>query len=310
MATFLMCGCESSLGHHKPKRRRLRLIHMGAGVGNPGESQMPAVVQPRLDSSEAHGGKQARFSSISAEAQRDHAQAQEAQVGQAGYRLFRSLDRQSGVRGISWNSNLFCWQLRVQQLRRGPVMHFPISKFLQQGIGEKEAVAAALCEAKAHREELVRKGILKAPKADHGKHSTVRGVFFNKRSQKWEVELSHPITKKRVRRGSFAAQEEAEATARELAKEVGIKEVEGNVVRVKRLCELKHFEPLGPEVGVKWRFGEQCWHAFCRIGGKTRNMRSRPKDFSETEVEKAWKQALAWRKQQEKERDQAKAEKS
>ena len=171
-------------------------------------------------------------------------------------------------------------------------------------------MAAALCEAKAQREKLISTGILKPPKADHGKHSTVRGVWFNQRSQKWEVELSHPITKKRVRRRSFAAQEEAEATARELAKELGIKEVEGIVLPVKQFCELKHFEPLGPEEGVKWRFGEQCWHAFCKVGGKTRNMRSRPKDFSETEVEKAWKQALAWRKQQEKERDQAKAEKS
>ena len=33
---------------------------------------------------------------------------------------------------------------------------------------------------------------------------------------------------------------------------------------------------------------------------------ARPKDLSEQEVEKAWKQAVAWRKQQEKERDQVK----
>ncbi|CAE7743981.1 unnamed protein product, partial [Symbiodinium pilosum] len=292
--------------HHKPKRQRLRLIHMGAGVGNSGESQMPAVVPPHLDSSEAHGGKQARFSSIAAEAQRDHAQAQEAQVGQAGYRPSRSLDRQSGVQGICWHRSQFCWQLQVQQLRKRHNIHFPIGKFLQQGLGEEEAVAAALCEAKAHREELVHKGILKAPKAKHGKHSMVRGVSFDKCNQKWRVGLSHPITQKRVLRGRFAAQEEAEATARELAKELGIKEVEGHVVRVKKLCELKHFEPLGPEVGVKWSLLEQCWRGRCRVNGKQKHKRFRPKDLSEKEVGNAWKQAVAWRKQQEKERDQAK----
>eukprot|EP00439_Symbiodinium_sp_Y106_P062741 s3112_g9.t1 len=54
---------------------------------------------------------------------------------------------------------------------------------------------------------------------------------------------------------------------------------------------------------INWNRGEQAWHACCAVGGKTRNMRFRPKDFSAKEVEKAWKQAVAWRKQQEKERE-------
>ena len=97
--------------------------------------------------------------------------------------------------------------------------------------------------------------------------------------------------------------EEAEARAQELAKELGLQQ---EVVPVKLLSELPHFEPLGPEKGIRWVPGEQAWHARHRNAfGKHDHMRFRPKDFSAKEVEKAWKQAVAWRKQQEKEREQA-----
>ena len=74
---------------------------------------------------------------------------------------------------------------------------------------------------------------------------------------------------------------------------------------MERHSELPHFEPLGPQPGVAWVPGEKAWHARCYVGGKQKHMRFRPKDFSEKEVEKAWKQAVAWRKQQEKERERA-----
>ena len=50
-------------------------------------------------------------------------------------------------------------------------MGFSLRPLLDQGLSEQEAVAAALRKAKAHREELVRKGILKP---EQGQHSTVR----------------------------------------------------------------------------------------------------------------------------------------
>ena len=96
--------------------------------------------------------------------------------------------------------------------------------------------------------------------------------------------------------------EEAEAKARELAKGLGLQE---EVVPVKPLSELPLFEPLEPRKRINWNRGEQAWHACCAVGGKTRNMRFRPKDFSPKEVEKAWKQAVAWRKQQEKDKEQS-----
>ena len=247
-----------------------------------------------------HGGEQG----CAAEAPQDRAQGQEARVGQAAHKRF-SLECRSGVQGICWQRFKFCWRLYVQKLGKQRTINFPISKFLQQGLGEEQAVAAALCEAKAYREELVRKGSLKPRIAE--KRSTVRGVFYDKNRQKWRVRFGHPATKNCLHCGYFAAQEEAEAKARELATELGIKEVEGNVVPVKKLCELKRFTPLGPEVGVTWVLREQCWLAQCKVAGKRRSMRSRPKDFSEKEVEKAWKHAVAWRNKQEKEQDQATA---
>ena len=222
---------------------------------------------------------------------------------------FRGLDRQSCVPNICWATHKSCW--RIQWWEGGKRKHvlFPIKQFLEQAFSEDEAVAASLREAKAHREELVHKGILKPAKAlkpEEGKRSTVKGVTYHKTHEKWQVQLAHPTTKKKVHGGRFATQEEAESKARELAKELGIKEVDHKIVPVKKLSELKHFEPLSSQAGVQWSLGEQCWRAHCTVAGKRRNMRFRPKDFSEKGLDEAWKQAVAWRKQQEKEKDQAK----
>ena len=170
-------------------------------------------------------------------------------------------------------------------------------------------MAAALREAKAHREKLVRKGLLKPPEAlkpKQAKHSTVRGVYFSNGRQKWRTKLADPYTMKQTHGGWFVTQEEAESKARELAKELGIKDIEHKVVPVKRLSELKHFEPLGSQLGVRWSLVEQCWRATFQMAGKQRYKRCRPKDFSEKEVKKAWKRAVTWRKQQEEDRNRAK----
>ena len=186
---------------------------------------------------------------------------------------------------------------------RQKACNFSISNHMKLGLSEGDASEAALEEAKAFREELVRLGKLKPPKpiTEKASGSRVRGVKYNKKNGKYRAELTDPSIKKKVHGGWFTVKEEAEARARELAKELGQQE---EVVPVKPLSELPHFEPLGPEKGIKWQPGEQAWHASCAVGGKTRHMRFRPKDFLAKEVEKAWKQALVWRKQQEKEQSQ------
>ena len=225
-------------------------------------------------------------------------------AGQVITRSFRGLERQSGVQGICWHK-LGLWQLSVLEGGKRQRITFPISKHMKEGLSEDEAVAAALGEAKAHREELVRQGKLKPPKPVTAKAtgSTVRGVKHNTGGT-FRVVLTNPQTKKLERGGTFKTLAEAEAKAREMAKKLGL-QAEGGVVPVDRLAEAPHFEPLGPEPGVRWILGEKGWRATCMVGGKQRNMRFRPKDFSEKEVEKAWKQAVAWRKQQEKERERA-----
>ena len=227
-------------------------------------------------------------------------------AGQVIMKSFRGLERQSGVQGISWNKEMAAWRVQWYDGSKRRARNFPVSKHMKEGLCEDEAVAAALEEAKAHREELVHQGKLKPPKpvTANATGSAVRGVYFHKHCQKWMVlNLRDPVTQKKVNGGRFKTLAEAEAKARELAEKLGLRE---QVVPVERLSELPHFEPLGPEKGVRWSSGEKAWRAECRLGKKHRTgMRFRPKDLSEKEVEKAWKQAVAWRKQQEKERERA-----
>ena len=218
-------------------------------------------------------------------------------------RLFRRLERQSGVQCICWKTDHSRWRLQWREAGTKKCIHFPISKHLKEGLGEDEAVAAALEEAKAHREELVRQGKLKPSKPVTGKAggSTVRGVVYRKKHRKWQVHLTDPSTKKQVYGGTFQAQVEAEAKAREMAAKFGI-QAELEVVPAKLLSELPHFEPLGMQKGMKWSPVRQAWQARCTVGRKDRIQLFQPRDLSEKEVEKAWNQAVAWRKQQKEQR--------
>ena len=214
------------------------------------------------------------------------------------------LERQSGIQGISWNTSTPGWRVSWQEDGRPRRLQFSISKFLKQGLSEELADQSALQEAKDCREELVRQGKLQPPKPRLEKSSLVRGVSFSRTQQKWRVDFEDPAERKRVFGGSFATQNEAEARAREMARKSGVP-AEVEVVPARKLSEMPHFEPLGPQKGIWWRLGEQCWHATLRVCGKTKNMRFRPTNSSEGEVAKAWKTAVAWRQQQ-KENKQAK----
>ncbi|CAE7041099.1 unnamed protein product [Symbiodinium sp. KB8] len=225
-----------------------------------------------------------------------------AEQGQVVTARFQGLERQSGIQGISWSREMTTWRVQWNEGHSRKARNFPISKHMKLGLSEAEALEAALEEAKAFREELVRQGKLKPPKpsTEKASGSAVRGIKYDKNNGTYRVQMTDPSTKKLVHGGMFKVKEEAEARAREL----GV-ESEGGVVPVKPLSEIPHFEPLGPQPGIKWNRGEQAWHAQCNVSGSNRNMRFRPKDFSVKEVEKAWKQAVVWRKQQEKERERA-----
>ena len=68
---------------------------------------------------------------------------------------------------------------------------------------------------------------------------------------------------------------------------------------------LPHFEPKVPYPGVKWELAEQQWRARipASAGAQSSMFRVKPKDFSETELERSFQEAVAWKKRQEKERE-------
>eukprot|EP00439_Symbiodinium_sp_Y106_P029266 s1240_g3.t1 len=214
---------------------------------------------------------------------------------QAARRARRTVERQSGIEHIAWRVDTNSWRCHyytgsIKDGRKEVSRTFPITKFLEQGLSEEAAVEAALQKAKAYREELVRQGILKPPKTHR---SAVKGVTFDKRNQKWRVQLYHP-GKVPVNGGSFGTKEEAEAKAREMAKQLGLEPV-----RVKKLSEMIHFDKLGPESGVSWSVPEQSWVSYVYFNGAKKSAkRFRPRDFSKQAVQNAWDEAVAWRKQQ------------
>ncbi|CAE7253254.1 unnamed protein product [Symbiodinium sp. CCMP2456] len=157
--------------------------------------------------------------------------AAEAQVQAAQplkpHRVKPRLERQSGIQNINWSVGRRCWACQYFSNKKGmkcknTIHYFPIAKFLEQGLGDEAAVDAALQEAKAYREELVRQGKLKPPKPKVYPDSMVRGVYFSQGQQKWKVQLYHPVRRKVVHGGYFCSQEKAEARARELASEFGV----------------------------------------------------------------------------------------
>ena len=73
--------------------------------------------------------------------------------------------------GNHWHNLHRLGHLEYLESGKGKKVGFSLRPLLDQDLSEEEAVAAALRKAKAHREELVRKGILKP---EQGQHSTVR----------------------------------------------------------------------------------------------------------------------------------------
>ena len=233
------------------------------------------------------------------------------QLAQTPSKIMRhNVAKQSGVPGVQWKSNLWAWEVNYPKLdAKGKVVgktgrKFSISSFMKQGLTEDEADAAALEAAKAFRAELVRKGLVKEPKAkDPQFTSDVVGVKWHKHKKKWQVSINPKQTKgkgapKQINGGYFTEKAAAEAKALELAAAHGLQR---SVTPVGRFEELHEVQPKVPYPGVKWRIEEQQWYAEIRIQGAKRSLRVKPRDFSEAELGRSFQEAVAWRKKQEKE---------
>eukprot|EP00438_Fugacium_kawagutii_P016116 Skav235805 [mRNA] locus=scaffold1267:251926:252888:- [translate_table: standard] len=217
--------------------------------------------------------------------------------------------KQSGVPNVKWNRNHCSWEVsfprfdsrgkRIGQTNR----EFAVKKFLVPGRTEAEADVEALQAAKAFRAELVLQGVLSEPKPrDPNFTSEVPGVVWNKRDQKWQVQISLKGGKKSVQGGYFTEKAAAEAKALELREAHGL---ERQVTAVSTLAELPVFRPKVPYPGVTWEQRSQQWHAQCQVGGANRHFHVKPKDHSEEELERSFKVAVAWKKKQEKEKGSA-----
>ena len=143
----------------------------------------------------------------------------------AARRVNARLERQSGIQNITWVARQDGWECRRSygkgSIRRQKSRVFPIAKFRGQGLAEEAAVEAALQEAKAYREELVRQGKLRPP-TPKPPSSTVKGVVFDKTNQKWRVQIYHPADKKFVHGGYFVDKAEAEGKGRGMARQLGV----------------------------------------------------------------------------------------
>ena len=212
--------------------------------------------------------------------------------------------KQSGVPNITWRNNQQSWCVQFFERdakgkkTRRTSRKFPVKNFMGPGISEAQADAAALEAAKAFRAELVEKGILSEPRQkDPNFTSEVPGVKWHKNYKKWEVRI-RPNSGKGIFGGYFTEKAAAEAKALLLTEKAHLQR---RVKPVVTLSELPVFHPKVPHTGVNWSHAEQQWHACCKVGGSTRNLRVKPKDHSEAELERSFQVAVAWKKKQEKE---------
>ena len=225
-----------------------------------------------------------------------------------------NLAKQSGVPNVLWDPALWAWKVLFPTFdkkgkRTGRTSrNFSLNKFMQQGLSEEQADAAALEAAKAFRSDLVKQGILKEPKpVDLNFTSEVIGVSWNKQKKRWIVRLQ-PTGKKTIGGGNFTEKAAAEAKALELAKEHGLeRKVKAVSHFSERFAGLPIFKPKVPYPGVNWSQSRQQWHAQCKVNGAHLHFRVRPKDHSEAELEASFQKAVAWKKKHEKEKRISKA---
>ena len=220
------------------------------------------------------------------------------------------LAKQSGVPGVNWNGSMWSWEVKCSKLGDKEKVvgrinrSFSISSFMKQGLAEDEADAAALEAAKAFRADLIRQGVVKDK--DPQFTSDVAGVTWRKAFKKWVVQLSLKGGE-RISGGLFAEKAAAEAKALELAEAHGLQR---SVKAAGRFEELREVQPKVRYPGVTWEVRSQQWHAQIQFAGSNRNFTKKPKDFSENELERSFQEAVAWRKEQEKEREKLKEEKA
>ena len=215
--------------------------------------------------------------------------------------------KQSGVPNIVWHNSMQSWQVAFPEYNskghktRRAFRKFAVKKFMGPGCSAEKADALALQAAMTFRAELVKQGILSEAKSrDSNFTSEVPGVRWAKRQQKWHVEICPKGGNKKIQGGFFTDKAAAEAKALELREQHSLQR---QVKPVDSLSTLPMFHPKVPYPGVTWRQSEQRWYADRRGQGARRTLRIKPKNHSEEELERSFKEAVAWMKKQQKEKE-------
>ena len=238
----------------------------------------------------------------------EHLLLLEVEQKPAQFRRYQ-LTKQSGVPNITWSTDSLAWKVKFPKVdSKGEFISwtsrgFAVAKFMVQGRSEAEADAAALEAAKAFHAELVKKGFLREPRLkDPEFTSEVLGVSWAKKEKTWKV-LLWPSKRKRIYGGCFTEKAAAEAKALELREKHGLQlQVKPVPTLANRHAGLPVFHPKVSYPGVTWDLQNQKWCARCCVGGARRHFGVRPKDHSEADLERSFKEAVAWKKKQEKEK--------
>lgn len=254
-----------------------------------------------------------------------------------GRALWSNLGKQSGIPNVRWDQVTSSWVVDYQEKvfssakttskssksskSSKPVRRlFPVKRYMKHQHGQRQrevlADAAALEAAKAYRMELVKKGLLKD--VSERRSSPVPGVLWMADRKRWRVTIqkkaektqkndkTHKTMKNKkntlktniikINGGCFKDQAAAEAKALSIAKKLGLQR---QVKSVRLLSELPVVHPKVPCLGVKWNQAEQKWRIQCRNAqGTVVNFRVTPKNHSETELERSFQEAVAWKKKQ------------
>lgn len=251
-----------------------------------------------------------------------------------GRALWSNLGKQSGIPNVRWDQVTSSWVVDYQEKvfssakttskssksskSSKPVRRlFPVKRYMKHQHGQRQrevlADAAALEAAKAYRMELVKKGFLKD--VSERRSSPVPGVLWMADRKRWRVTIQKKAEKThkndktmknkkntlktniiKINGGCFKDQAAAEAKALSIAKQLGLQR---QVKSVRLLSELPVVHPKVPCLGVKWNQAEQKWRIQCRNAqGTVVNFRVTPKNHSETELERSFQEAVAWKEKQ------------
>mmetsp|Transcript_12674 Transcript_12674/g.40537 ORF Transcript_12674/g.40537 Transcript_12674/m.40537 type:complete len:467 (+) Transcript_12674:195-1595(+) len=214
-------------------------------------------------------------------------------AGCATRKVIARQGKQSGVRNISWTPAMNSWRVRWTEAGKAKVKEHFVHRYMKCGSKSYgEADAEALRDAIAFREDLVRKGVLKATK---GK----AGVSWTRASRSWRVELAVGGGKK-VQGGSFRPKDD---TPEEVERaRLAALECRRNLM-LKLGIQIEEREVVNPDKiprqtsnvrGVTWDCHGCHWRAKPYVNGRQLHKSFKPTDYTPEAIEVARLAAVKW----------------